>query len=93
MCLHRAICPETMRIQGAKTAPRSVQASDDLKEHLSKHSSKPYGSRLRDFHLLLWLAKTLHWSESDVQAVAASAGDDAPLMEGYKLMIDSMAGL
>lgn len=75
------------------TSTACMQASDDLKAHLSKHSSKPYEARLRDFHCLLWLAKQFHWSEADVAVVAASALGGQPLLEGYKMMIDSMAGL
>ena len=75
------------------TSTACMQASDDLKAHLSKHSSKPYEARLRDFHCLLWLAKQFHWSEADVAVVAASALGGQPLLEGYKMMIDSMAGM
>jgi hypothetical protein len=32
------------------------QTSLDLREQLKKYSSKPYGARLADLHLLLWLA-------------------------------------
>jgi nuclear protein localization protein 4 homolog len=70
-----------------------VQTSNDLKVHLSRHSSKKDAERLADFHLLLWLAKSLHWQDSDLALVVDAVKHGLPLMEGYKMMIDSMAGL
>ena len=70
-----------------------VQASNDLKEHLQRHSSKKYADRLADFHLLLWLAVSLHWQDSDLSLVVDAVKQGDPIMEGYTMMIDSMAGL
>jgi nuclear protein localization protein 4 homolog len=70
-----------------------MQASDVLRAHLTKNANAPYAARLQDFHLLLWLARMLHWAEGDVAAVAAAARSGQPIMEGYKMMIDSLAGL
>jgi nuclear protein localization family protein 4 len=66
-----------------------VQTVDDLKDALRK--DKPYGERLRDFHLLLFLAKHIDINELAVIASAVHHGEDVP--EGYTLLIDCLAGL
>lgn len=70
------------------------QSKSDLREALRRGgSSRPYQQRLADFHLLLWLAKQPNLEPSDVEAVAAAVRDGHPLLEGYTMLIDSIAGL
>lgn len=66
-----------------------IQTVDDLREALQK--DKPYGDRLRDFHLLLFLAKHIDINELVAISGAAHEGEEIP--EGYRLMIDCLAGL
>ena len=70
-----------------------MQASNDLKAHMDKHRSKPYHERLADFHLLLWLSTNLHWQDEDIAQVVEAVQQKEPVMEGYTIMIDSMAGM
>jgi nuclear protein localization family protein 4 len=66
-----------------------IQTVEDLKDVLRK--DKPYGERLRDFHVLLFLAKHLDINDLFMIAKACHDGDDVP--EGYRLIIDCLAGL
>lgn len=70
-----------------------VQASNDLKAHMDKHRGKAYSERLADFHLLLWLSTHLHWQDEDIAQIVEAVKEKEPIMEGYTLMIDSMAGM
>eukprot|EP00882_Tetradesmus_deserticola_P019503 GHRQ01020994.1.p1 GENE.GHRQ01020994.1~~GHRQ01020994.1.p1 ORF type:complete len:182 (+),score=78.20 GHRQ01020994.1:3-548(+) len=69
------------------------QSASSLRDHLRKHSSLPYSSRLADLHLLLWLAGQPNLDQGDMLAVAEAVRDKAELMEGYKVIIDSIAGV
>ena len=64
----------------------------EFKGYMNKASSKPYTERLADFHVLLWLSGQgnldLH---TDIAALAEAVRDQAPIQEGYKLIIDSLA--
>jgi nuclear protein localization family protein 4 len=66
-----------------------IQTVDDLKDALCK--DKPYEERLRDFHLLLFLAKHLDINDLVTIASAVHNGEEVP--EGYRLIIDCLAGL
>eukprot|EP00775_Hariotina_reticulata_P004570 gene4570-4825_t len=68
------------------------QTSSDLREQLKKYSGKPYGARLADLHLLLWLAGQ-HLDQGDMLAIAEAARGKGELLEGYKVIIDSLAGV
>lgn len=71
----------------------TTQGKSDLKEHLKRFSGKPYEERLADVHLLLWLSKQPNLDPSDMMAVCQAVKDKTPLLEGYKVIIDSIAGL
>jgi len=66
-----------------------IQTVEDLKDVLRK--DKPYAERLRDFHVLLFLSKHLDINDLYMIAKACHDGDDVP--EGYRLIIDCLAGL
>jgi hypothetical protein len=70
-----------------------LQSASALRDHLRKHNSLPYSSRLADMHLLLWLAAQPNLDQADMLAVAEAVRDKAELMEGYKVIIDSIAGV
>jgi nuclear protein localization protein 4 homolog len=70
-----------------------VQSNTDLKEHLRKHSQKSWPQKLADFHLLLWLASCSGLSiDTDLVSIAESVRTDTPVMEGYTMLVDSLAG-
>eukprot|EP00878_Enallax_costatus_P008492 GHUV01008876.1.p1 GENE.GHUV01008876.1~~GHUV01008876.1.p1 ORF type:complete len:370 (+),score=103.71 GHUV01008876.1:1393-2502(+) len=73
-----------------RLTPQSTVA---LRDHLKKHSSLPYSSRLADMHLLLWLAGQPNLDQTDLLAIAEAVKDKSELMEGYKVIIDSIAGV
>jgi nuclear protein localization family protein 4 len=70
-----------------------AQGPAELKAHLQRASAAPYAGRLADFHLLLYLARQPNFERADLEAIAGAVADKAPLPEGYKLIIDSLAGL
>lgn len=70
-----------------------LQTNQDLRQLLQKNSSKPYSSRIADAHLLLWLASQHNMDQPDLLAVTEAVKNKADLMEGYKVIIDSIAGL
>lgn len=71
-----------------------LQTTTDLKQHLQKHSSKTYTERLADFHLLLWLSENSGLGvDTDIPLIVEAVHSKSPIMEGYKVMIDSVAGL
>lgn len=69
------------------------QSASSLREHLRKHSSLPYSGRLADLHLLLWLAGQPNLDQADMLAIVEAVRDKGELMEGYKVIIDSIAGV
>ncbi|KAF6262215.1 NPL4 family-domain-containing protein [Scenedesmus sp. NREL 46B-D3] len=69
------------------------QGASALRDHLRKHSSLPYSSRLADLHLLLWLAGQPNLDQGDMLALVEAVRDKAELMEEYKVIIDSIAGV
>jgi hypothetical protein len=70
-----------------------LQTDQDLRKLLQKGSGKPYSSRIADAHLLLWLASTHNMDQADLMAIIESVKNKSELMEGYKVIIDSIAGL
>jgi hypothetical protein len=70
-----------------------LQTNHDLRQLLSKNSGKPYSSRIADPHLLLWLASQHNMDQPDLLAVVEAVKNKSELMEGYKVIIDSIAGL
>lgn len=61
-----------------------------LKTHLDRAKSLPLVKRISDFHLLLFLARFLDVN-SDVPVLAECVLRQAPVPEGYHILIDSMA--
>lgn len=70
-----------------------MQSTSALRDHLKKYSNLPYSSRLADIHLLLWLAGQPNLDQTDLLAVTEAVRDKSELMEGYKVIIDSIAGI
>eukprot|EP00879_Flechtneria_rotunda_P015340 GHRR01016036.1.p1 GENE.GHRR01016036.1~~GHRR01016036.1.p1 ORF type:complete len:378 (+),score=128.22 GHRR01016036.1:953-2086(+) len=70
------------------------QSASSLREHLKKHSTlQPYSARLADLHLLVWLAGQPNLDQADMLAITESVRYKADLLEGYKVIIDSIAGI
>ncbi|KAI8466686.1 MAG: NPL4 family-domain-containing protein [Monoraphidium minutum] len=69
------------------------QTKGDLRDHLRRLASKPYEARLSDLHLLLWLSRQPTMDPGDVLAVCGAVREGRPLLEGYRVIIDSLAGL
>lgn len=67
------------------------QGKTELKSHLQGNPSKPYVERLADFHVMLFLSK--HLDESDIALLAEAVRDQKPVLEGYRVIIDSIAGI
>jgi len=64
----------------------------DLKKALAGPASLSYQERMKDFHLLLWLAQQGILSvDSDLPLLVHAVRAGQPIMEGYKIMIDSLA--
>lgn len=61
-----------------------------LKSHLDRTTNLPFVKRISDFHLLLLVARYLDVS-ADVPALAQCVQAQAPVPEGYQLLIESMA--
>lgn len=70
-----------------------LQSTSSLRDHLKTHSNLPYSSRLADLHLLLWLAVQPNLDQTDLLAITEAVRDKSELMEGYKVIIDSIAGI
>ena len=69
------------------------QGAAELKSHLQRTSARPYAERLSDFHLLLYIAKQPGLEVEDVAALAAAVASKEPVPEGYKIIIESIAGI
>ena len=69
------------------------QTAADLREALARRRAKPYQQRLADFHLLLWLARQPGLSAGDAVALATAVREDKPPLEGYQVIVDSIAGV
>ena len=69
------------------------QGLSELRSYLQAERGRPLKETLADFHLLLFLAKERHLDLDDVVRVgeAIRAGDD--VQEGYRLILESVAGL
>ena len=69
------------------------QGRAELKAHLQRFSGKAFVEALADFHLLVFLARQPGFEGPDVAAVAGAVAAKDPVPEGYKIIIDSLAGL
>ena len=70
-----------------------AQGTAELKSHLRRYSGASYAERLSDFHALLFVAKQPGLEVADVAVVAAAVAEKGVVPEGYKMIIDSIAGL
>lgn len=61
-----------------------------LKSHMDRTKNLSFVKRISDFHLLLLVARFLDVS-ADVPALAQCVQAQAPVPEGYQLLIESMA--
>ena len=68
-----------------------VQTVEDLRDALKRQSALPYAARLADFHLLLFLSK--HLDHADMALIVAAVKERGNIADGYKLIIDSIAGI
>ncbi|KAM3240234.1 hypothetical protein ACQJBY_053744 [Aegilops geniculata] len=62
-----------------------------LKSHMDRAKHLPFVKRISDFHLLLQIAAFLD-VKADVPTLAACVGHQAEVPEGYRLLIDALAG-
>jgi nuclear protein localization family protein 4 len=49
--------------------------------------------RLSDIHLLLWLSKQPNLDQNDMTLLCDAIRSHAPVLEGYRVIIDSIAGI
>lgn len=69
-----------------------AQTTNDLRDHLTATASKAYCERLADFHLLLFLSKSLDLG-TDMALLVDAVKTKGTVAEGYRLIIDSIAGV
>lgn len=69
------------------------QGQPDLKKHLERYTAKPYHDRIKDFHLLLYLCQKTSFTSQEIDALVESVANGQPVQEGFKIMIDGVAGL
>lgn len=69
------------------------QGKTELREYLRKNASRSYVERLSDLHLLLWLSKQPNLDSNDLILLCDAVKDKKPIMEGYRVIIDSIAGI
>lgn len=63
------------------------QGSGELRKQLQKHE------QFNDFHLLLYLAKEANFSPSDIEIIGSCVRNDEKMPDGYKIIVDSLAGM
>mmetsp|Transcript_35576 Transcript_35576/g.79001 ORF Transcript_35576/g.79001 Transcript_35576/m.79001 type:complete len:414 (+) Transcript_35576:354-1595(+) len=68
------------------------QGKTELREYL-KRGSGSYVERLSDFHLLLWLSKQPNLDPNDMILLCDAVKEQKPVLEGYRVIIDSIAGI
>lgn len=69
------------------------QGKPELRELLRKKASLSYVERLSDFHLLLWLSKQPNLDSNDIILLCDAVKGQKPVLEGYRVIIDSIAGI
>ena len=69
------------------------QGMSELKAYLKQMSSKPFVVALSDFHLLLYLAKHSNMDANDIALLVQAVGSQSDPGEGYKIIIESIAGI
>jgi len=68
------------------------QNATEMKQHIQSCRSKGV-NYMSDFHFLLYLAKQANFGESDLEVILGCVKSNAPVPEGYQIIMDSMAGL
>lgn len=68
------------------------QSATEMKQHIQSCKSKGV-NYMSDFHFLLYLAKQANFAQSDLEVILGFVKSNAPVPEGYQIIIDSMAGL
>lgn len=69
------------------------QGPAEVKTHMRRFSSKSYNDKLRDFHLLVYLADKAGFSPEDMDNIVHSVKNGTPLSEGYVMLIDALANI
>lgn len=69
------------------------QGPSELKAHLNKYSAMPFSERLKDFHLMLYLADKAGFTPEDIDSISAAAISGDPIPEGYQMIINGVAGM
>ena len=77
----------------AHSPSSSWQGKTELREYLRKVAARSYVERLSDMHLLLWLSKQPNLDSNDMILLCDAVKDRKPIMEGYRVIIDSIAGM
>lgn len=70
-----------------------AQTKSDLRDVLKRPGKGSYTERLADFHLLLWLSKQPNLDPHDIALLCEAIKEGQPVMEGYRLIIDHIAGI
>jgi nuclear protein localization family protein 4 len=85
---HESIVMNSFAIENRLLA----QGPAELKAHLDKYSARPFSERLKDFHLMLFLAEKAGFSPEDVDAITAAVMQGDPIPDGYQMIIQGLAG-
>jgi nuclear protein localization family protein 4 len=70
-----------------------AQTAEDLRNMLQRHADKRYAERLADFHMLLFIAKIGNFDANDLALLASAVLQGGQVEEGFKMLIDGLAGL
>jgi hypothetical protein len=74
--------------------PEQPQNMTALKRHLTQFKSKPFLLAVSDFHFIRYLGKEFLSPETDIPALCeAVKTGNSDALEGFKLLVDSIAGL
>lgn len=66
----------------------------ELRDHLKKYAGQRFSEALADFHLLLHLAAQPNFDlATDISQLAAAVKDRSDVGEGYKMIVESIAGI
>ena len=94
------LCPvKILDHEGLMTSDFAVEnrltawGTGELKAHLTKNKSMPFVRTLSDFHLLLFLSKNLNMDANDIACIVQAVASQQDPGEGYKIIIESMAGM
>lgn len=69
------------------------QGPAELKAHMNKYSAIPFSKRIKDFHLMLYLAEKAGFTPEDIDSIAAAAMSGDAVPEGYQMIINGVAGM